>query len=147
SAERTIGQLELEVKSPSRVKMGWTDGPVEAARPDVSVPIGVARADKLAASGHIDDAAQVYQRVGPSAAPTANDLARHVVVDTARRRPEAVLRTVQKLETKGARLAPDTRSAVENAVSQLGSDTAAKQVSMALRTGKPLSNVQGQLVV
>jgi hypothetical protein len=147
SGERAIGTLELEVKSASRVKMGWRDGPVEMARPDVSVPISRAGADKLAASGHIDDAAQVYQRVGAAASRTADDLARQLVVDTARRRATPVLRTLQKLETKGAQLAPETRSAVESAVARIGSDTAAKQVSTALRTGKPLSSVQGQLVV
>ncbi len=155
-SQRPIGALQLH-PGVKRVELRWIDGVIEHERRGaMSVPDDLASADRAAASGQIVDAARMYERVAPPPGirlakdlehASAQDLARMAVVDAARRRPAAVLRTAEELARRGAQLSAETQQAIVNAVGEIGSSGAAGHMAAALRTGGPLKNAAGTLVL
>lgn len=138
---RQIGVATAQ-RNGSSIKMGWQDGPVEAARHGAPrAARDIADADGLASSGNVQSAAPLYEAVSARGPPqTALERARNAVIDAAYRRPGPVLRMVDELATSGEALSPGARQLLVGATRPVATPGAAGHIELALEHGLPLNN-------
>lgn len=156
--EGSIGSLRAE---PTRAgtRLDWKNGAVENQRLNLSqsaarsegsnaapsaVPTRDA-ADQLAKAGKVTAAARAYEQVraGPATVESPVDrLAREVVGDVARGRPQAALNKLNTLARKGKLLSPEARKILRPALTA-ESPAVARRFEQAITKSLPL-NHQGE---
>lgn len=142
-----IGELDAQPGA-NRVTMRWEEGPIERARlgkPELG-PRTLESADQAARSGHVVDAAKVYERGLPRELSPADKLARDAIQDIAHRRPVALRAKLDRLATSGKQLSPAAHDVLYGSL-RVESEAVARRFESALATGKPLSAGDTAVVV
>jgi hypothetical protein len=139
-----LGELAITAER-GRVRQTWRSGAVESARTGEPTAVNtIEAADAEAQRGHVDVAAEAYQKLIAKPA-TANDVARLTVVDAAHGRAAQTVDRLGQLESQLADVLPEARAALLKALEDTASAAVARRAHAMFEHGAPL-NGDGEVV-